>query len=128
MRPSLSPRAHTAGLVVVLVGLNAACGVAEAPAEPSLRPLWLLTVTPITATLAVGDSTQFRAIVHDPAALKRGDTVVTWQSSVAGVAEVDASAGRVVARAVGQTMVLATLRADPNHRAGALVTVVPSPK
>ena len=111
-----------------MLSLVAACSTPEPTTEPSLRPLWLFSVEPATATLGIGDSVQLRTIVSDRAAVLRGDTLVRWQSTQPDVADLANLTGRAVARKVGQTMVLATLLADSSFRAGALVTVTSSTK
>ena len=117
----LRTRSYAGRLIVV--SLIAACDTAEPTMEWSLRPIWLFSVTPATATLGIGDTLQLRAVVSDRAELLRGDTLVTWQSTQPKVADLANSTGQVVARSVGQTMILATLLADSSFRAGALVTV-----
>jgi hypothetical protein len=107
------------GLVSVIAG----CSTPERTIESPLRPVWLFAVTPATATLGIGDTVQLRAVISDRAAVLRGDTLVRWQSTHPDVADLADPTGRVVARSIGQTMVLATLLADSSFRAGALITV-----
>ena len=124
---SLTARALFGRFICVL-SLVAACSKPEPTTESSLRPLWLFSVEPAAATLSIGDTVQLRAVVSDRAAVLRGDTLVRWQTTQPDVADLATLTGRVVARKVGQTTVLATLIADSSFRAGALVTVTFSTK
>ena len=79
-----------------------------------------VTVTPTTATLAIGDSVDLSADV----AVVSGSpsTAVTWSSSDSGIAEVDAT-GSVTAVAAGSATITATSVADTSVSGSATITV-----
>jgi hypothetical protein len=79
-----------------------------------------VTVTPTSATMNVGDKLTFFASVSTGSAIK--DHTVTWSSSNAAVATVDAT-GIVTAKAAGTTSIIATANADKTQGASATVTV-----
>jgi trimeric autotransporter adhesin len=79
-----------------------------------------VTVTPTSATMAVGDKLTFFASVSTGSAIK--DHTVTWSSSNTAVATVDAT-GIVTAKAAGTTSIIATANADKTQGASATVTV-----
>ena len=88
-------RAPTAAPMLVLAGLACwavACG--EGPIEPPPDPprATAVTVTPATASMtALGDTARFEARVWDQIGRVMAGATVSWSSSDATVAEVDAS-------------------------------------
>ncbi|PWD51678.1 hypothetical protein C8046_14515 [Serinibacter arcticus] len=90
----------------------------QAPPAPTA-----VTVTPTTTTLEEGDSTAIVAAVLPAGAVQ----TVTWSSSDAAVATVDAT-GVVTALRAGTATVTATSTADGTRSAGVAVTVTrPAP-
>jgi Big-like domain-containing protein len=105
----------------VLAGL-AACGddvsVTEPP--PVVPAVTGITVSPGSATLAVGATAQLSAVVtaNDPSVA----TTVTWSTSASSVATVSAT-GLVTAVGRGSATITATSTANANFKAGAQITV-----
>jgi len=83
----------------------------------------VVTVTPAAVlNLQVGSSVTLAASVDADAAVT--DRTVTWSSSDATVASVDATTGKVTGVKIGTTTIIASAKADPNVKGSALVTVV----
>lgn len=105
----------------VLAGL-AACGddvsVTEPP--PVTPAVTGISVTPPSATLAIGGTAQLSAVVtaNDPSVA----LTVTWSTSAASVATVSAT-GLVTAVGRGSATITATSTANANFKAGAQITV-----
>ena len=104
-------RAPTAAPMLVLAGLACwavACG--EGPIEPPPDPprATEVTVTPATVTVAArGDTARLTAEVRDQIGRVMAGATVSWSSSDATVAEVDAS-GLVTATGAGTAAITAT--------------------
>jgi hypothetical protein len=117
-------RSSLVGLLA-LAGL-AACGdkvnVIQPTSTPASTVVHSVTVTPNSVpSLAVGASVTLSASVDAEA----GVTVrtVSWSSSDATVASVDAASGKVTGNKAGTVTITAAATADPNVKGAALVTV-----
>ncbi len=98
---------------------TAACGGDSGPSGPP--PVGSVEVTPATASLGVGDTQQLTATVRDEAGNTLTGRTVTWSSSAAAIASVDAAG---LATAVGPGT--ATITATAGGKSGsAEVTVAP---
>jgi hypothetical protein len=98
---------------LAFAGVLAGCGDDVTVSQPTT-----VTVTPPSASVAVGGAVTFTASVTGDIANK----TVTWASSDASKATVDAN-GKVVGVAVGNSTITATSAGDANAKASALVTV-----
>jgi hypothetical protein len=98
---------------LAFAGVLAGCGD-----DVTVKTPTTVTVTPPSASVAVGGTVTFTASVTGDVANK----TVTWSSSDATKATVDAN-GKVTGVAVGNSSIIATSAADPNAKASALVTV-----
>jgi hypothetical protein len=98
---------------LAFAGVLAGCGD-----DVTVKTPTTVTVTPGSASVAVGGSVTFTASVTGDVANK----TVTWSSSDQTKATVDAN-GKVTGVAVGNSTIIATSAADPNAKASALVTV-----
>ena len=130
LRQTFRAAAVPAAQLLLLLNLDLAChdsGSAIEPPPPPNFGISGVSVSPVGATLSVGDSVRFRAVVSLPATLRGRDTSVTWLSTQPGVATVDSS-GKVTARGTGLASVTATLRIDSNFKAGAQITVTEASK
>jgi hypothetical protein len=107
-------RGVAAGHATIVASSEGVEGVAEVTVTPPVG----VTVAPTTAELLVGGTVQLRASVT-----RSGDARVTWSSSNAAVARVDAS-GLVTGAAPGTATVTATSVADPSASATATVKVL----
>ena len=88
------------------------------PLPPAPAPVASVTVTPSTASLQVGATTTFNAVLRDSAGNVLGGRLVTWSASPGTIATV--VNGVVTAQSVGQ----ATIAATSEGRTGvALLTV-----
>ncbi len=103
----------------------AACGGGDSsgPAPDTTPRVTAVAVTPATATLVVGDQSQFTATVS---AANGASTAVTWATSNASIANVSAT-GQVQAVAVGSATITATSNFDATKSGTASVTVNPRP-
>jgi Bacterial Ig-like domain (group 2) len=115
-------RSTLVGLLTI-AGL-AACGdkvnVTQPPTPTLGTVVHTVTVTPSSASLAIGDKFQFGASVDADQGVT--DRTVTWTSANTTVATVDAT-GLVTAQAAGTTSITAKSKADPNVSGSASVTV-----
>ena len=98
--------------------LSAACGDKVEIAGPATG-VSLVTVTPPSATVAVGQSIILSGQVTADAASAK---TVTWSTSSAAIATVDAT-GKVTGVSAGNVSITATSTADPSKAATAAVTV-----
>lgn len=98
---------------LAFAGVLAGCGD-DVTVEDTLE----VTVTPATATVAVGSSVTLTASVTGTNANK----AVNWTTSDAAKATVDAN-GKVTGVAAGSATITATAAADPGVKGSALVTV-----
>jgi hypothetical protein len=89
--------------------------------QPIITPEVTVTVVPSSATLVVGQSQDFAAVVANA-----DDTSVTWSSSNDAVATVSA-AGRVTAVTPGSVIIRATSNQNPAVFGAASVVVQPDP-
>jgi uncharacterized protein YjdB len=103
-----------------ITATSVADGTRSASATVSVVPQVLgVTVTPSSASLAVGGSTTLSATVSAQGGLT---TAVTWRSSNPSVASVN-FAGAVSAIATGTATITALSQADTTKRASATITV-----
>jgi len=106
--------------VLALGTLSAACGDKVTVAGPGgPAGVSLVTVTPPSATIAVGESIILSGQVTADAASAK---TVTWSSSNATVATVD-QAGKVTGVKAGTASITATATADATKAASSVVTV-----
>lgn len=99
----------------------AACGDAQGPTDTGGAQVAAVQVTAPSASVAVGETMQLAATPRGQNGAAVAGVSVAWSSGDAAVAEVSA-AGRVTAKAPGQT----TIRATAGGRTGeTTVTVVP---
>jgi hypothetical protein len=105
--------------LLTLAGL-AACNDSNTPITPTTGLVHSVTVNPTSLTLAVGGTATFTAFVDADANVSR---TVTWSSSDATVASVDATAGTVKAIKAGTVTIIATSAADPTAKGAASLTV-----
>ena len=82
-------------------------GASPAPSPPSPAPVASVAVTPATANVEVGQSTQFTATLRDSAGTTLVGRTVVWHSSSPEFATVDA-AGRTTGVAPGTATIVAT--------------------
>lgn len=80
-----------------------------------------MVVTPVSATMAVGDSTQLVATI-----VQVKDRRVVWVTSASTIAVVDPT-GMVHGKSAGIATITATSVLDPNVKSAALVTVTAAP-
>lgn len=80
------------------------------------------TVTPVTATIHVGDTLQLTAIVD---AGCEPNAVIRWTSTMPTIATVDSVSALVLGVSSGVALIYATDRHDPSDAGAATVTVVP---
>ncbi len=109
--------------IIAFAALGAGCdheSAALMDPQPPGKGISAITVTPVAAELAVGDTMRFHAV------LKRPTAAVVWSSSRPEVVQIDSLTGFVRALAPGWVTLTAALR-DENFRAGAQVTVIPHP-
>lgn len=100
--------------------LSAACGDKVTVAGPGgAQGVQLVTVTPPSATIAIGESIILSGQVTADAASAK---TVTWSSSNAAVATVD-QAGKVTGVKAGTASITATSTADASKAASSVVTV-----
>jgi uncharacterized protein YjdB len=106
-----------------VLGISGGAAVTVSNPAPPPPVVTTIQVAPATATVEQGRDLQLSATVRDQNGDPMPDVAVTWSSSNAAVATVDAS-GRVAA--VGQG--IASIRASAQEGSGfAAVTVVPAP-
>ncbi len=105
-------------LAVAAVLASAACDQTTGIKAVAAGGVRSITITPSTAQVAVGQTTQLTAVIG-------GDTTggVTWRTGNAAIATVD-NTGLVLGVATGVTTVTALAVADTTKRATATVTVV----
>jgi hypothetical protein len=114
-------RSTLAGFLA-LAALTACGDKTTAPTPTQVPPgVQLVTVTPATANLQVGDAITLSASVSADAGIT--DRSVTWASSNTAIATVDAATGAVKAIATGVATVTATAKADANVKGSALINV-----
>jgi len=106
-----APHRFTLGLAAYL---TLACDSGDS-LPPNSGPY--ISLTPPSATLAVGDSVSFEATL-----VPLRETGVSWASTMTGIATVD-SRGVVRAVTPGLTTITAVARGDANIKAAAIVTV-----
>ena len=93
----------------------------EDPQDPPVRPAVSVTLNQTAQVLNVGQTvTLVATVANDSTGALSG---VTWSSSAAGVAVVDASSGLVTAVAAGTATITATSKLDPTKSATAAITV-----
>lgn len=78
---------------------------------PLARVAARIVVSPITATLAVGATMRFSALVSDAGGVRIADAPLIWESSDATIASVD-TGGLVTARKPGTAQILARDRTN----------------
>jgi uncharacterized protein YjdB len=136
---SRSPAVATVGATTGLVtGVTAGTAVIEGrpAANPNVVQTAVITVTtgppptpvtisitPTSATTAIGDTVRFVANVQGPPGV---NTAVTWTSQSPGIATVDA-AGNAVGVAAGTAVIRATSVADPTRSVDATLVVTAAP-
>ena len=118
--------AATAACVAVL--LAACSGDSDSPSDPGSgngepKPVSTITVTPPTASLVVGRTTQLAATVKDAAGTVLTGRTTTWTTSAATIATVDAS-GLVTGVAAGTANITATSEGK-TAQAAITVSLVP---
>src|SRR6266705_1333712 len=101
---------------------TAVLGGCQDSLEP-LKPVASVTVTPLTASIAVGESVQLKATAKDAAGSVLAGRVVTWTSSNQTVARVG-STELVTGVGVGQATITAT---SEGQSGTAAITVTPVP-
>ena len=77
------------------------------PPPPSPAPVASVVVTPATASVEVGQSTQFTATLRDSAGNTLVGRTIAWHSNSPGLASVD-TAGRATGLATGTATIVAT--------------------
>jgi uncharacterized protein YjdB len=95
---------------------------AAPPAPPASAPVAVVLVSPTTATVAIGQTTQLSATTQDASNNVLSGRVVAWTSSSIATATVSSS-GLVTAVAAGS----ATITATSESRFGTAVITVPAP-
>jgi len=107
-------RLLTAAAAACLVSLVAACGGdSDAPVSPGggnggPAPVGAVVVTPATASVVIGRTTQLAATAKDAAGNVLTGRAVAWSSSAPAVATVDATTGVVTGVSAGAATVTAT--------------------
>jgi uncharacterized protein YjdB len=110
---------------ILVGGLTAlSCGKESAtPFEPTPPKTGIvgISVSPASATISVGDTVRFRAVVTG---IQNGDTTAAWASANPTIASVDSVKGLVRGIAPGNVTVTVTARYSANFKASVQVTVV----
>ncbi|MBL0938728.1 MAG: Ig-like domain-containing protein [Gemmatimonadaceae bacterium] len=106
----------------IVTAMAAADTTKRATALITVRYAPVVTMTPASAFLELGQSRQFAANVQADASVS---TAVTWRSSNPAVATVSTS-GLVTGVAMGTATIIATSVADETRSASAVVTVAPA--
>jgi len=107
--------------VLAFGGLTAAC---DNGSDTVIAPIAVsVSLTPPSATIPVGTSIQLAVSVTADANTAK---TVTYTSSAAGVASVDAT-GKVTGVSAGTATIIATSTADPSKAAASVITVTGAP-
>ena len=122
-------RLFSAASAACLALVVAACsGDGDAPSSPNNggggpAPVASVSITPATATIVIGRTTQLAASVKDAAGTVLSGRAITWTSSSASVATVDAN-GLVTGVAAGSANIVATSEGK-SAQAAITVSIVP---
>lgn len=121
-------RLLTAATAACLVVLAACGGDSDSPSEPGPgtggpAPVATITVTPATASVVIGKTTALAATVKDAADNVLAGRTITWTTSAAATATVDAN-GVVTGVAAGTANITATSEGK-TAQAAITVSVVP---
>ncbi|MEW5916773.1 MAG: Ig-like domain-containing protein [Gemmatimonadota bacterium] len=117
----MQARAATLAGVILVLGCSSEEFLPTEPFPPRTG-VQGISITPASASLAIGAQITFTAVVSGP--LCPPTCGVAWSSSNVSVAVVSDS-GVVTARAPGSVIIIATAKGDGNWKAGAQVTVTP---
>jgi uncharacterized protein YjdB len=110
---------------VATAGCPSGCDEITKILNPTGTSVQSVTVTPLAAQVAVGETKQFAAVVLPTGV---SDRSVTWAVQPSNIAKIDAN-GVLTGLAAGQAVVTATSVATPVHTAEAAATVTtPSDK
>ena len=120
-------RFFTAARAACIAVLLAACGGdSDAPSDPGNggpKPVASVSITPATASVVVGKTTQLAATAKDAAGNVLTGRPIAWTTSATAVATVDAN-GIVTAVSIGTSNIIAT---SEGKTAQAAITVTPVP-
>jgi len=105
---------------VATAGCPSGCDEITKILNPTGTSVQSVTVTPLLAQVAVGQTAQFTATVLPTGV---SDRSVTWSVTPAAVAKIDAN-GMLTALTAGQAVITATSVATPVHTADAAATIV----
>ncbi|MDB4875437.1 MAG: Ig domain protein group 2 domain protein [Gemmatimonadetes bacterium] len=106
--------------LLTLAGL-AACGDSTSPTPVVVGVVHSVTVSPSSVNLLIGGTATLAASVDADASIT--DRTVTWTSSDATVASVDATTGKVTGVKAGTVTITATSKANTSVAGAAVVTV-----